>query len=148
MSEVAAFTGALYPANNGVWSKFSDVTSKSGLATLAFTGNYFGFIIGLPVCGVLTHSVTWSSPFYLYGFLGIAWFGVYSAFLTLFSSRMVRETPPKSLKIASNIPWKGFIMSKVSQTMLYFLKIFCPKELRPFGASFYCTHQMTGPFTS
>lgn len=110
-------TGALYPSNAGIWNKFADVNSKSGLMTLSSCGNYVGFIIGLPVCGFLTHSIGWMAPFYLYGLLGLAWFAMFIVYITTFSRSMkTRERPPFRKVIRA--PWCRILTAKVGIIMM------------------------------
>ncbi|CAD6188417.1 unnamed protein product [Caenorhabditis auriculariae] len=65
--------GLCYPSMHGVWRYWAPPMERSKLATTAFTGSYSGAVLGLPLSAFLVSYVSWSAPFYLYGFAGVIW---------------------------------------------------------------------------
>jgi MFS transporter, ACS family, solute carrier family 17 (sodium-dependent inorganic phosphate cotransporter), other len=43
------------------------------MVVAAFTGNYVGLVISLPVSGLLAASVGWEWVFYVFGIIGCVW---------------------------------------------------------------------------
>lgn len=55
------------------------------MVVAAFTGNYVGIVIGLPISGILAASWGWESVFYVFGIVGCVW--------TVFWLLLVRKSP-------------------------------------------------------
>ncbi|KAJ8316412.1 hypothetical protein KUTeg_006426 [Tegillarca granosa] len=69
------FEGVTYPSIHAIWSKWAPPQEKTKLATLAFSGSYFGTVIAMPVSGALANSTLgWPSIFYVFGTIGVIWF--------------------------------------------------------------------------
>uniref|UniRef100_A0A914R1F4 Major facilitator superfamily (MFS) profile domain-containing protein n=1 Tax=Panagrolaimus davidi TaxID=227884 RepID=A0A914R1F4_9BILA len=62
-----------YPAMHGVWRYWAPPMERSKLATTAFTGSYAGAVVGMPLSAFLVYYLSWSMPFYIYGFMGAIW---------------------------------------------------------------------------
>jgi ACS family sodium-dependent inorganic phosphate cotransporter len=43
------------------------------MVVAAFTGNYVGLVVSLPVSGILSASVGWEWVFYVFGIIGCVW---------------------------------------------------------------------------
>ena len=56
-----------YPAMHGVWRYWAPPMERSKLATTAFTGSYAGAVVGMPLSAFLVYYLSWSMPFYVYG---------------------------------------------------------------------------------
>lgn len=67
------FEGVTYPSIHAVWSRWAPPLERSRLATIAFSGSYFGTVISLPVSGMLAQYVGWPYIFYLFGILALIW---------------------------------------------------------------------------
>lgn len=67
------FEGVTYPSIHAVWSHWAPPLERSRLATIAFSGSYFGTVISLPVSGMLAEYVGWPYIFYLFGMLALIW---------------------------------------------------------------------------
>lgn len=65
--------GVLYPAMHGVWKFWAPPLERSKLATTAFTGSSVGVMTGLPASAYLVSHFSWSTPFYVFGVVGIIW---------------------------------------------------------------------------
>ncbi|KAF5289891.1 hypothetical protein FQA39_LY14953 [Lamprigera yunnana] len=68
------FEGVTYPCIHAVWSKWAPPLERSRLATIAFSGSYFGTVISMPVCALLSERFGWETIFYVFGVLGLLWF--------------------------------------------------------------------------
>ncbi|CAI9737167.1 sialinsialin-like [Octopus vulgaris] len=80
------FEGITYPSIHALWAKWAPPLEKTKLATIAFSGSYFGTVISLPISGVLAKSsLGWPSIFYFWGTVAIVWF--------LFWCYLVSESP-------------------------------------------------------
>ncbi|KAF4520610.1 hypothetical protein B566_EDAN006021 [Ephemera danica] len=66
--------GVTYPACHGIWRFWAPPLERSRLATLAFCGSYAGVVLGMPLSGILTGSISWQAPFYFYGVMGMIWY--------------------------------------------------------------------------
>uniref|UniRef100_A0A1I8JHE8 MFS domain-containing protein n=1 Tax=Macrostomum lignano TaxID=282301 RepID=A0A1I8JHE8_9PLAT len=84
--------GCLYPAVHGIWRYWAPEMERSRLATISFFGMALGPIIGLPLSGLVTSTLSWQVNFYLYGTVGCAWAVVW--FL------LVHEQPSKDPHIS------------------------------------------------
>lgn len=56
-----------------MWSKWAPPFERSRMVVAAFTGNYVGIVISLPVSGILAQSWGWESVFYVFGVVGCVW---------------------------------------------------------------------------
>ncbi|XP_069671568.1 vesicular glutamate transporter 2-like isoform X1 [Periplaneta americana] len=118
------FEGVTYPSIHAVWSRWAPPLERSRLATIAFSGSYFGTVISLPLSGMLAQYVGWPYIFYLFGVLALIW--------CLLWWYIVAETPqgdrritdaeleyirssigPSANHIKVNVdpPWKRFLTS-------------------------------------
>lgn len=68
-----------------MWSKWAPPYERSRMVVAAFTGNYVGLVISLPVSGLLAANVSWESVFYVFGIIGCVW--------TVFWLLLVRRSP-------------------------------------------------------
>ena len=66
--------GITIPASYGIWRWWAPAPERTCLATIAFSGSYFGIVIGMPLADFLSDGVGWKIPFYFYGCAGIVWF--------------------------------------------------------------------------
>lgn len=66
--------GVTYPACHGIWRFWAPPLERSRLATMAFSGSYAGVVIGMPMSGILSGSISWQAPFYFYGVMGVTWY--------------------------------------------------------------------------
>ena len=55
------------------------------MVVAAFTGNYVGLVISLPVSGILAKNVGWEWVFYVFGIIGCVW--------TFFWLLLIRRSP-------------------------------------------------------
>ncbi|KAK5646078.1 hypothetical protein RI129_004542 [Pyrocoelia pectoralis] len=68
------FEGVTYPCIHDVWSKWAPPLERSRLATIGFSGSYFGTVVAMPVCALLAEELGWESIFYVSGCVGLLWF--------------------------------------------------------------------------
>lgn len=68
------FEGVTYPCIHAIWARWAPPLERSRLATLAFSGSYFGTVISMPVCAYLAKAFGWESIFYVSGTCAIIWF--------------------------------------------------------------------------
>lgn len=88
------FEGVTYPSIHAIWSKWAPPLEKTKLATLAFSGSYFGTVISLPLSAALAESSGgWPSIFYVFGSLAVVWF--------LLWIYLVAESPAKHSSISN-----------------------------------------------
>jgi MFS transporter, ACS family, solute carrier family 17 (sodium-dependent inorganic phosphate cotransporter), other len=88
------------------------------MVVAAFTGNYVGIVISLPVSGILAQKVGWESIFYLFGILGCIWTALWLYFVRksprfdpwisasekkFIETSLLNQTNNKEAKI----PWKA-----------------------------------------
>ncbi|XP_050085285.1 vesicular glutamate transporter 1 [Anopheles aquasalis] len=86
--------GVTYPACHGIWRFWAPPLERSRLATMAFSGSYAGVVIGMPMSGILTGSISWHAPFYFYGVMGLIWY----CFWLWLSFEKPRQHPTISVK--------------------------------------------------
>lgn len=67
------FEGVTYPSIHAVWNQWAPPLERSRLATLAFSGSYFGTVFALVISSFLAQHIGWESIFYVFGFLGVLW---------------------------------------------------------------------------
>ena len=88
------------------------------MVVAAFTGNYVGIVISLPVSGILAKNVGWESVFYVFGSIGCIWTVLWlilikkSPAADSFISKGERNYIENSLKMQTKnkevaIPWKA-----------------------------------------
>ncbi|XP_044751573.1 vesicular glutamate transporter 1-like isoform X2 [Coccinella septempunctata] len=75
------FEGVTYPCIHAVWSQWAPPLERSRLATFAFTGSYFGTVVSMPVCALLSEWLGWPSIFYVFGVVGVIWFVMWNVLL-------------------------------------------------------------------
>lgn len=61
------FEGVVYPAIHAVWARWAPPLERSKLATIAFSGSYFGTVVALPLSGFLAETLGWPSIFVFFG---------------------------------------------------------------------------------
>jgi len=88
------------------------------MVVAAFTGNYVGIVIGLPLSGILAQSWGWESVFYVFGTIGCIWTVLWLIFIKKspacdpFISEAERNYIEHSLRRQTQskevpIPWKA-----------------------------------------
>lgn len=71
--------GVTYPSIHAMWANWAPPLEKTKLATIAFSGSYFGTVISLPVSAALARTpLGWPSIFYVWGSVAILWFVAWS----------------------------------------------------------------------
>uniref|UniRef100_A0A914Z9I2 Major facilitator superfamily (MFS) profile domain-containing protein n=1 Tax=Panagrolaimus superbus TaxID=310955 RepID=A0A914Z9I2_9BILA len=114
-----------YPAMHGVWRYWAPPMERSKLATTAFTGSYAGAVVGMPMSAFLVYYLSWSMPFYVYGFMGaiwtVLWFSMTFEKPVLHPSISREEKEYIEAKIGhvsqthptlATVPWKAIVQSK------------------------------------
>eukprot|EP00045_Choanoeca_perplexa_P006649 m.57291 g.57291 ORF g.57291 m.57291 type:complete len:592 (-) comp13717_c0_seq2:131-1906(-) len=69
--------GVTFPAMHAMLAKWGPPLERSKLATLCYSGSFFGTVVSLPVSGILAnHDFLggWPAVFYVFGALGVVWF--------------------------------------------------------------------------
>lgn len=51
------------------------------MVVAAFTGNYIGIVVSLPVSGILAKNLGWESVFYVFGAIGCVWTALWLIFV-------------------------------------------------------------------
>ncbi|CAH1971606.1 unnamed protein product [Acanthoscelides obtectus] len=116
------FEGVTYPCMHAVWGKWAPPLERSRLATIAFSGSYFGTVVSMPLCSYLAASLGWPSIFYCFGTVGLIWCVIWTI--------VVKDSPHEDPKISESelryiteclkdtdtnkpakIPWKSFVTS-------------------------------------
>lgn len=88
------------------------------MVVAAFTGNYVGLVISLPVSGILAAEVGWEWVFYVFGIIGCVWTVLWLVLIRRspgrdpFISKAERDYIEQSLNKQSKdkaveIPWKA-----------------------------------------
>ena len=72
--------GATIPACFATLNLWAPSSVRTTIATLAFSGVYFGMSIGQGLSGFLADTFSWNTPYYFYGCLGIVWFLFWGCF--------------------------------------------------------------------
>lgn len=67
-----------------MWSKWAPPLERSRIVVAAFTGNYVGIVISLPVSGILA-AWHWEAVFYVFGAIGCVW--------TVFWLILIKKSP-------------------------------------------------------
>jgi len=71
------------PSMSCLLGQWAPPAERSMMATMTYSGNQMGTIIGMPLVGILCKSSLfggWPSVFYVYGIIGIIWFILWSFF--------------------------------------------------------------------
>ncbi|KZC04249.1 Vesicular glutamate transporter 1, partial [Dufourea novaeangliae] len=68
------FEGVTFPCIHAMWAHWAPPLERSKLATLAFSGSFFGTVFAMPVAGIMAERLGWSSIFYVFGAAGLVWF--------------------------------------------------------------------------
>lgn len=68
-----SFKGVTYSSLYEMWSKWAPPYERSRMVVAAFTGNYIGIVVSLPVSGILAQTLGWESVFYVFGVIGCVW---------------------------------------------------------------------------
>ncbi|XP_033188462.1 vesicular glutamate transporter 1 isoform X2 [Bombus vosnesenskii] len=66
--------GVTYPCIHAIWAQWAPPLERSKLATLAFSGSFFGTVFAMPVAGLMAEHLGWASVFYVFGAAGLVWF--------------------------------------------------------------------------
>ncbi|UJR08726.1 hypothetical protein I4U23_012983 [Adineta vaga] len=66
-------SGFIYPSLHFIWSKWAPKDDKSKLATIAFSGSYFGTFATMFLGGFVAAHWAWQWIFYLSGFSALIW---------------------------------------------------------------------------
>ena len=66
--------GVTIPASFAILSLWAPSSVRTFIATFAFSGVYFGIFIGVSSSSILAEILSWNTPYYFYGCLGIIWF--------------------------------------------------------------------------
>ncbi|XP_049792913.1 vesicular glutamate transporter 1-like isoform X3 [Schistocerca nitens] len=116
--------GVTYPSIHAVWARWAPPLERSRLATIAFSGSYFGTVIAMPAAGVLADHVGWPSIFYVFGVVGLCWCIAWGAFVTETPQQDRRITDEEldyirssvgpqanHIKVDMVVPWKRFLTS-------------------------------------
>ncbi|XP_067038099.1 vesicular glutamate transporter 2-like [Acropora muricata] len=117
--------GVLFPCNHAIWSRWAPLAERTTLVTVSITGTSIGYLLTMPISGVLSKygfDGGWASVFYCFGIFGIVWYLIWM--MTVYESPATHPTisdEEKSLIQAtaldlSNVddfivPWKSIISS-------------------------------------
>ncbi|XP_012344677.1 vesicular glutamate transporter 2.2 isoform X2 [Apis florea] len=66
--------GVTYPCIHAIWAQWAPPLERSKLATITFSGSFFGTVFAMPVAGLMTEYLGWPSVFYGFGGAGLIWF--------------------------------------------------------------------------
>lgn len=99
-------------------SKWAPPYERSRMVVAAFTGNYIGIVVSLPVSGILAQTIGWEYIFYVFGIIGCIWTVLWLIFVrkspgydpwitqverNYIESTLSRQTKDKEVPI----PWKA-----------------------------------------
>lgn len=60
-----------------MWSKWAPPNERSRLIALSYSGNQLGYVLTMPLAGVMCDQLGWSSVFYLFGKSSLSdWLGL------------------------------------------------------------------------
>ncbi|XP_020712094.2 sialin isoform X1 [Athalia rosae] len=76
------FEGVTYPCVHAIWANWAPPLERSKLATLAFSGSFFGTVVAMPICGIMADRLGWASIFYTFGAIGLLWYAIWSYVVT------------------------------------------------------------------
>lgn len=81
------FESVTYPSMMALWGKWAPPLERSKLATISYSGEFAGTIIGMLGSGLIASKWNWPAVFYISGVLGIIW--------TFFWFLFVADSPQK-----------------------------------------------------
>ena len=107
-----------------MWSVWAPPFERSRMVVAAFTGNYVGLLISLPVSGILAANISWQSVFYVFGIIGCVWTVLwlifirrspaYDPFISDGEKKYIQDSLSKQLKEKKvKVPWRSIWTSKV-----------------------------------
>lgn len=110
--------GVAMPAMNNLLAKWVPLKERSRSLALVYSGMFVGSILGLAVSPHMIQLLHWPSVFYIFGSLGLVWFGLWNQtahsspredpLITDSEVELIEENkPPQSSEI--NIPWKTIL---------------------------------------
>ncbi|GLG97099.1 Putative inorganic phosphate cotransporter [Gryllus bimaculatus] len=117
------FEGITYPSIHAVWNQWAPPLERSRLATIAFSGSYFGTVVALPLSAFLAQHVGWESIFYVFGVIALCWCMAWWMFVTEtpqsdrritdYEMEYIRSSIGASANHVKNVdpPWKRFFTS-------------------------------------
>ncbi|KAF7267420.1 hypothetical protein GWI33_019354 [Rhynchophorus ferrugineus] len=117
------FEGVTYPCIHAVWSKWAPPMERSRLATIAFSGSYAGTVVAMPACAYIANQFGWQSVFYVFGVLGLIWYGLWTTIIanspeedkriTLTELQYIQNSLKDTMTTNKNIqvPWKQILTS-------------------------------------
>jgi len=117
--------GVTFPAMHAILSRWVPPLERSRFAAYVYAGANLGTIISLPLSGYLCslESVGWASVFYIFGAIGIVWFGFWMYFVANSPSEHPRISPEEKryIELACQIkdhdgdedyvPWRAIFTS-------------------------------------
>nr|CAG4638404.1 EOG090X04X8 [Cyclestheria hislopi] len=113
--------GVTFPAMHALWSQWAPPLERSKLVTAAYSGNYFGTVISMVVCGLLAEHLGWPSIFYVFGGFALLWCILWFVFVKespaedRFISKEELDYITSCLGTSSNhhksVPWKAILTS-------------------------------------
>jgi MFS transporter, ACS family, solute carrier family 17 (sodium-dependent inorganic phosphate cotransporter), other len=114
--------GVTYSSLYEMWSKWAPPFERSRMVVAAFTGNYIGIVVSLPVSGILAQSLGWESVFYVFGVVGCIWTVLWLMFVRKspgadpWISTIEKEYIESSLSLQTKdanvpVPWKAICTS-------------------------------------
>eukprot|EP00095_Tigriopus_kingsejongensis_P002637 maker-scaffold441_size170131-snap-gene-0.28 protein:Tk02637 transcript:maker-scaffold441_size170131-snap-gene-0.28-mRNA-1 annotation:"hypothetical protein TcasGA2_TC006625" len=114
------FEGVTFPSMHAMLAKWATPLERSRMASYIYAGSQIGTALAAPITGILCQTLGWEYVFYLFGGLGVVWFGFWAA--------LIHDSPAKHPRISeaerkyiqdsigdrnsqfqSKIPWKGII---------------------------------------
>ncbi|KAL9982328.1 hypothetical protein ACROYT_G004357 [Oculina patagonica] len=117
--------GVLFPCNHAMWSRWAPSAERTTLVTVSITGASIGYLLTMPVSGLLTKygfDGGWASVFYCFGVFGIVWYVVWV--MVVYESpalhptisneekNLIQETALDLSKVDKIvIPWKSILLS-------------------------------------
>ncbi|XP_011636198.1 LOW QUALITY PROTEIN: sialin-like, partial [Pogonomyrmex barbatus] len=66
--------GVTYPCIHAIWANWAPPLERSKLATIGFSGSFFGTVFAMPIAGLIAEYWGWPSFFYIFGTAGLVWF--------------------------------------------------------------------------
>lgn len=88
-----------------MFSRWLPPFERSRMVALAFTGNYAGIVVSMPLSGILATRLGWESVFYFFGALGCIWFIIWMA--------LVKKSPQDDALISEQE--RDFILASLEQ---------------------------------
>ncbi|CAF1098214.1 unnamed protein product [Adineta ricciae] len=114
-------SGFIYPSLHFIWSKWAPKDDKSKLATIAFSGSYFGTFVTIFLGGFIAVHWSWQWIFYLSGLSGLLWTLCWFYFSAESPSTHLTISEEEAAYIEANlvhpvsrnysIPWKDILTS-------------------------------------